>query len=117
MGVNRKHRAAIAQIFARQAPADLAWRDIEALFRTLGADIEEGAGSRVVVKLNEVRAVFHRPHPKPLTRKGAVKAVRILLYRSHKILTYGIGIARGGWLVGRAPQKKDDAGRKKVQPL
>jgi hypothetical protein len=77
--VNRKHRATIALIFARRVPADLAWRDIEALFRALGAEIEEGAGSRVAVKLNEVRAVFHRPHPSPETKKGAVKAVRIFL--------------------------------------
>ena len=60
-------------------PADLAWRDIETLFRALGAEIEEGAGSRVVVRLNKVRAVFHRPHPMPDTKKGAVRAVRAFL--------------------------------------
>jgi hypothetical protein len=47
--------------------------------RALGANIEEGAGSRVAVKLNQARAVFHRPHPGPETKKGAVKAVRIFL--------------------------------------
>lgn len=77
--MNRKHRATLARIFARQVPADLAWRDIEALFRALGATIEAGSGSRVAVKLNEVRAVFHRPHPDPATRKGAIRAVRIFL--------------------------------------
>jgi HicA toxin of bacterial toxin-antitoxin, len=69
----------LERIFSRQTPANLPWRDIEALLRALGADIEEGAGSRVGVKLNEVRAVFHRPHPSPETRKGAVRAVRIFL--------------------------------------
>jgi hypothetical protein len=77
--VNRKHRATIVRIFARQVPADLAWRDIEALFRALGADIEERAGSRVAVTLGDVRAVFHRPHPKPEASKGAVRAVRAFL--------------------------------------
>jgi hypothetical protein len=77
--MNRGHRATLRRIFARQVPADLAWRDIEALFRALGAEIEEGAGSRVVVRLNQVRAVFHRPHPMPDTKKGAVRAVRAFL--------------------------------------
>ena len=39
--VNRRHRATLIRIFARQVPADLAWRDIEALFRALGATIRE----------------------------------------------------------------------------
>jgi hypothetical protein len=77
--MNRGHRATLQRIFARQVPAELAWRDIEALFRALGAAIQEGAGSRVVVRLNKVRAVFHRPHPRPDTKKGAVRAVRAFL--------------------------------------
>jgi len=42
-------------------------------------DISEGRGSRVRVALNEVRAVFHRPHSKRVTNKGAVKSVRRFL--------------------------------------
>jgi len=53
-------------------------RVIKALKR-LGTDISEGRGSRVRVALNEVRAVFHRPHPKRVTNKGAVKSVRRFL--------------------------------------
>ena len=45
----------------------------------LGANITEGRESRVRVYLNEVRAVFHRPHPKKETDKGAVKSVRRFL--------------------------------------
>lgn len=45
----------------------------------LGADVSEGAGSRVRVVLGDVRAVFHRPHPSPETKKGAVRAVRDFL--------------------------------------
>ena len=41
-----------------------------------GAEISEGAGSRVRVAFNGVRAVFHRPHPKKETDKGALKSVR-----------------------------------------
>ena len=51
-------------------------RDIEGLFKDLGAEISEREGSRVAVVLfNEVR-VFHRPHPSPDTDKGAVASIR-----------------------------------------
>jgi HicA toxin of bacterial toxin-antitoxin, len=75
--MNRKHRATLAKIFARPVPANLAWRDIEALLSALGATIEECGGSMVAVKLRGVRAVFQRPHPRPEAKKGAVRAVRI----------------------------------------
>jgi hypothetical protein len=77
--MNRKQRATLEQIFADRIPSDLAWRDIEGLFRALGARISEGRGSRVRVELNDRRATFHRPHPSPLTDKGAIKAVRTFL--------------------------------------
>ncbi len=47
--------------------------------KAIGAEVTERAGSRVAVTLNGVRAIFHRPHPKPTTRKGAVDAVRPFL--------------------------------------
>ena len=39
----------------------------------------EGRGSRVRVSLSDVRAVFHRPHPRKETDKGAVRSVRRFL--------------------------------------
>lgn len=79
MKVSGKHQATLDAIFADPVRADLAWRDIEALFRAAGAEISEGSGSRVRVALNGVRAVFHRPHPQKETDKGAVKSVRRFL--------------------------------------
>ncbi|MGA2575400.1 MAG: type II toxin-antitoxin system HicA family toxin [Bryobacteraceae bacterium] len=55
------------------------WSDIERLFENLGADVSEGRGSRVRVALRGVRAVFHRPHPRNETDRGAVAAVRRFL--------------------------------------
>ena len=43
------------------------------------AEISEGAGSRVRVALNGMRAVFHRPPPQKETDKGAIKSVRRFL--------------------------------------
>jgi len=45
----------------------------------LGGEVLERAGSRVAVVLNGVTAVFHRPHPAPTTKKGAVDAMRQFL--------------------------------------
>lgn len=77
--VNSRHRRTLGRIFAEPTPADLRWSEIEALLRAAGAEINEGAGSRVRIVLSGVRAVFHRPHPSPFTRRGLVRAVRDFL--------------------------------------
>ena len=77
--MNSRQRRTLIRIFAEPTPADLRWNEIEALLRALGAEISEGAGSRVRVVLSGVRAVLHRPHPRPETRRGLVRAVRDLL--------------------------------------
>jgi HicA toxin of bacterial toxin-antitoxin, len=77
--MNSRHRQTLTRIFAEPTPADLRWSDIEALLRAAGAEISEGAGSRVRVALEGVRAVFHRPHPTPETGRGSVRAVRDFL--------------------------------------
>jgi hypothetical protein len=77
--MNSKNRRTLEAIFANPVRADVKWSDIEALVLACGGEVEEGRGSRVLVKLNGERAVFHRPHPKPDTDKGALKAVRRFL--------------------------------------
>lgn len=74
--MRRMHRRTLEAIFAHPVRANILWRDIEALFVELGAEISEREGSRVAVVLfGEVR-VFHRPHPRPTTDKGAVNSIR-----------------------------------------
>jgi len=74
--VKRSHLRTLKALFASPTPANVAWKDIEALFKGLGAEVSEREGSRVAVVLfGEVR-VFHRPHPSPHTDKGAVVSVR-----------------------------------------
>lgn len=41
--------------------------------------ITQGNGSRVRIELHETDMVFHRPHPRPETDKGAVLSVRQFL--------------------------------------
>jgi len=74
--MKRKHHKTLELIYSRPVSGNIQWRDIEALFVELGAEISEREGSRFEVFLfNEVR-VFHRPHPRPDTDKGAVASVR-----------------------------------------
>lgn len=77
--MDKKHRKTLEAIFEKPERANIAWRDGETLFIALGAEVTEGNGSRVRVALKDVRAVFHRPHPRKETNKGAVKSVRRFL--------------------------------------
>ena len=77
--MNKTQQAALNGIFARPTRADIRWSAIESLIRALGGEVTERAGSRVAARLNGVTAVFHRPHPRPETKKGAVDAVRQFL--------------------------------------
>jgi hypothetical protein len=52
--------------------ANIQWSDVEAMLTAAGASLSEGRGSRVRISLNDVDAVFHRPHPRKETDKGAV---------------------------------------------
>jgi HicA toxin of bacterial toxin-antitoxin, len=74
--MKRKHQRSLELVYGRPTSGNVRWRDIEALFLELGAEVTEREGSRVAVVLfGEVR-VFHRPHPSPNTDKGAVASIR-----------------------------------------
>lgn len=75
----RKHRKTLHAIFTEPVRANIPWADIEAMLVALGAERDEGSGSRVRFVLNGIRAVFHRPHPQKETDRGAVKSVRRFL--------------------------------------
>ncbi len=79
MKLGGTHRKTLRAIFDDPVRADVAWTDIEKLLVALGAELSEGRGPRVRISLNQVRAVFHRPHPRKETDKGALKAMRRFL--------------------------------------
>ena len=74
--MKRKNQRTLEMIFARPVSNNIRWCDIESLFTELGAEISEREGSRVGVRLFSERRVFHRPHPSPMTDKGAVDSIR-----------------------------------------
>jgi hypothetical protein len=77
--MNNKLKKTLAAIFETPTRSDVPWKDIERLLVELGATIAEGKGSRVRVLLNDVVAVFHRPHPKRVTSKAALGSVKQFL--------------------------------------
>jgi len=77
--MNSKQLKTLELIFKNPVQANILWTDIEGLFLALGGKLAMGSGSRIRVKINGVRAVFHRPHPQKTTDKGAVNSVRRFL--------------------------------------
>jgi hypothetical protein len=74
--VKRRYAKTLTALYTHPVSANIQWRDVEALFKELGAVVSEREGSRVGVELfGEIR-VFHRPHPSPSTDKGAVASIR-----------------------------------------
>jgi len=74
-----KHEKTLAAIFATPIRANIAWRDVEVLFRHLGATLTEVEGSRVSVELNGEPRTFHTPHPGKELRQATVREVRAFL--------------------------------------
>ncbi len=83
--MNKKHKKTLDRIIEKPERSDIPWKDIESLIIALGGEISEGKGSRVRIFLNGIRAVFHRPHPKRVTEKGAVKSMRRFLKEAEVI--------------------------------
>jgi len=83
--MNKKNQRILNRIIEKPERSDILWKDIEGLITALGGDISEGRGSRVWIYLNGVRAVFHRPHPKRVTDKGAVSSMRRFLKEAEVI--------------------------------
>jgi hypothetical protein len=79
MSLRGKHRKTLEAIFDDPVRSNVPWKDIEAMLVAVGAELSEGRGSRVRIYLRGVRAVFHRPHPRPETDKGALKSMRRFL--------------------------------------
>ena len=76
-----KHAKTLRAIFAVPTLASIKFSDVEAVFESLGATIEEGEGSRVSFLLDGVRLHFHRPHPGKEAKRYQIEMVREHLER------------------------------------
>lgn len=74
-----KHHKTLQNIFDNPVRSNIVWSDIESMLQSCGAEITEGSGSRVRIALNNIRAVFHRPHPRKEADKGSIISMRRFL--------------------------------------
>ena len=79
MNLRNRHKRTLRAVFAQPTRANIKWADIERLFMAVGAEVSEGAGSRVRIKLGDQVKTFHRPHPGNEARRYAVEAAREFL--------------------------------------
>jgi hypothetical protein len=79
MPLRKRHQDIFDSIFVEPTLGNIEWREIENMLRALGAEISEGAGSRVRIALNGRKATLHRPHPRKEASKSTVKDVRLFL--------------------------------------
>ncbi len=77
--LNKKHQITLQSIYKKPVQSGIAWKDIESLLEALGAELSQGNGSRVRIALNGRKAVFHRPHPRKETDKGALVSMKRFL--------------------------------------
>lgn len=63
--MNHRHRKVLNALFAHPISANIHFKDVEAVLRELGAEIEEKHGSRIGVRLNGHSAAFHHAHALP----------------------------------------------------
>ena len=87
--MNSKQKRALAAVFkdpvsassvsASSVSASIVWKDIEFLLLSAGAEVIEGAGSRVRFHKDGIIATFHRPHPKKEAKPYQVRDARTFL--------------------------------------
>lgn len=77
-----KHEKLLKAIFQKPAKANIKWKEVESMLKAFGAEFSEGRGSRIRIKLNDVRIVFHIPHPEPELGKGRVEDISQFLMKA-----------------------------------
>jgi hypothetical protein len=77
-----KHEKTLEAIKKHPRPSNQRWAEVESLLLHYGAEIKEAKGSAIVVVLNGIRAVFHRPHPGDKADKGAIANALELLRKA-----------------------------------
>lgn len=77
--IGKKHQKTLKNVFKDPIKSNVKWVNIENMLIALGAELSKGSGSRIRIYLNNIRAVFHRPHPIKETDKGALKLMRRFL--------------------------------------
>ena len=77
--MSKKHDKILQSLFSTQMSGNIHWKEIEALLIHLGAEMVEGRGATVVVKLNDHEFTLHRPHHGATMSKNELHHLRNFL--------------------------------------
>jgi hypothetical protein len=77
--MNTRQRKTLERIFAEPTPVEIDWDDIESLLAALGATLAKGSGSRLRITLNGEHLHVHTPHPKRVSTRTMIRAIRDFL--------------------------------------
>jgi len=71
-----KHRRILDVIFSVPTRGGIVFSDIEALIVSLGGEVKEWEGSRIVFEIRAGRKYMHRPHPGKEAKKYQIEELR-----------------------------------------
>lgn len=74
--MSSKHERTLVAVFEEPTRANILWRDVVSLLLHHGAEMDQGAGSRVAFDLGNATLVLHKPHPRKELPRYAVEALR-----------------------------------------
>jgi hypothetical protein len=77
--VNSRQRKTLEDVFHEPTLANIRWDAAISMPEGLGGEVKDIGGSMKAVKLNGVRAVFHRPHPRNEMGHGLTRNLRAFL--------------------------------------
>jgi len=77
--VNSRQRRTLQRVFEMPTRSDIEWKEARSLLVALGADLQEGKGSRVRIRINGRPHVLHFPHPRKEMKKWVVEDLRDIL--------------------------------------
>ena len=75
--MKRRHAKTLAAIRRSEGAVEI--RQVEALIRELGGNIEDRGNGLYKVVLNDVWLIYDRPHPSPEIGRGLAKRIRNFL--------------------------------------
>lgn len=77
--MGHKHQATLSAVFHDPVSGNIHWREVEAMLKSIGADVQPGHGARMRVILNGIEGTLHRPHHSSVLTKQDVRHLREFL--------------------------------------
>ena len=77
--MNKKHQKTLKAIFANPVSTSIRWADVESLLQAMGANVNEGDGSRVSFVFGNEAWYTHRPHPEKEAKPYQIRSLRSFL--------------------------------------